>query len=222
MAQSTSMTTSQTQGHGWSPPFQNEISPTSTLTIPQAMNGYNLKTWTPGGTIVFTIPLPSSCQSNQACKDVIKSDPPTEQLFFRRDVFLVKHKGSLGMGHEYIDTPQAMVDITAKVIKKMYENESLEMELESDRNFERELEKHSELPSNNCLISFKSIRVCRTSASGDTSAIETGAIERFRTDQMTEGNQTCELTRPVAIGFMRKRLKKTPALSYDVTIPHDS
>ncbi len=105
---------------------------------------------------------------NQACKDVIKSDPPTERLFFRGDVFLVKHKGSLGMGHEYIDTPQAMVDITAKVIKKMYENESLEKKLESDRNFERELEKHSELPSNNCLISFKSIRVCRTSASGNT------------------------------------------------------
>ena len=88
---------------------------------------------------------------NQACKDVIKSGPPTERLFFRGDVFLVKHKGNLGMGHEYIDTPQAMVDITAKVIKKMYENESLEKKLESDRNFERELEKHSELPSNNCL-----------------------------------------------------------------------
>ena len=55
------------------------------------------------------------------------------------------------MGHEYIGTPQAMVDITAKVIKKMYENESLEKKLESDRNFERELEKNSELPSNNCL-----------------------------------------------------------------------
>jgi len=104
---------------------------------------------------------------NQACKDVIRSDPPTEQLFFRGDVFLVKHKGSLGMGHEYIDTPQTMVDITAKVIKKMYENESLEKKLESDRDFERELEKHSELPSNNCFISFKSIRICRTSASGN-------------------------------------------------------
>ena len=55
------------------------------------------------------------------------------------------------MGHEYIGTPQAMVDITAKVIKKMYENESLEKKLESDRNSERELEKNSELPSNNCL-----------------------------------------------------------------------
>lgn len=101
---------------------------------------------------------------NQACKDVIKSDLPTERLFFRGDVFLVKHKGSLGMGHEYIDTPQTMADITAKVIKKMYENESLEKKLESDRNFERESEKHSKLPSNNCLISFKS---SRTSASGN-------------------------------------------------------
>lgn len=67
------------------------------------------------------------------------------------------------------------MDITAKFIKRMYENESLEKKLESNRDFERELEKHSELPSNNCLISFESIRVCRTDA-----------IERFRTDQTTE------------------------------------
>ncbi len=104
---------------------------------------------------------------NQACKDVIKSNPPTERLFFRGDVFLIKYKGSLGMGHEYIDTPQTMVDITAKVIKKMYENETLEKKLESDRNFERELEKHSKLPSNICPISLKPTRACRTSAFGN-------------------------------------------------------
>ena len=68
------------------------------------------------------------------------------------------------MDHEYIDTPQTMADITAKVIKKMYENESLEKKLESDRNFQRESEIHSELPSNNGLISFK---LSRTSASGN-------------------------------------------------------
>lgn len=81
--------------------------------------------------------------------------------------FLVKHKLIWFMGREYIDTPQTMVDITAKVIKKMYENESLEKKLESDSDFERELEKHSELHPNNCLTSLKSIRVYRTSASGN-------------------------------------------------------
>ncbi|KAF6222258.1 hypothetical protein HO133_001344 [Letharia lupina] len=61
-----------------------------------------------------------------------------------------------------------MADITAKVIKKMYENESLEKKLESDRNFERESEKH------------------KLRHPEMYSAIETGAIERFRTGQMTE------------------------------------
>jgi hypothetical protein len=32
------------------------------------------------------------------------------------------------------------VDITARVIKKMYENQSLEKKVESDRNFEREFD----------------------------------------------------------------------------------
>ncbi|KFY69204.1 hypothetical protein V496_00435 [Pseudogymnoascus sp. VKM F-4515 (FW-2607)] len=105
---------------------------------------------------------------NQACKDVIKSDPPTGRLFFRGDVFLVKHKGNLGLGHEYIDTPQTMRDITAKFIKHMYENESLEKKLESDRVYEREWAKHK--------LRYPDIY----------SAIETGAIERLRTRQMKE------------------------------------
>jgi hypothetical protein len=91
---------------------------------------------------------------NQACRDVIKFVPPADRLFFKGDVILVKHEGSLGMDHEYLDTPLTMVDITARVIKKMYEKQYLEKKVESDRNFERELEKHSELPSNNCLISL--------------------------------------------------------------------
>lgn len=37
---------------------------------------------------------------NQACKDVIKSEVAADRLFFRGDVFLVKHTGSLGMGHK--------------------------------------------------------------------------------------------------------------------------
>ena len=121
----------------------------------------NPDTW---GSYCLYYTTSSKLPVNQACKDAIKSDLPTERTFFRGDVFLVKHKGRLGMGHEYIDTPQTMADITAKVIKKMYENESLEKKLESDRNFQRESEKHSELPSNNCLISFAS---SRTSASGN-------------------------------------------------------
>ena len=70
------------------------------------------------------------------------------------------------MGHEYIDTPQTMVDITAKVIKYMYENESLEKKLESDRVYEREWAKHSELPSNSCFISSNQFVFSRTSVSG--------------------------------------------------------
>jgi hypothetical protein len=77
---------------------------------------------------------------NQACRDVIKFVPPAERLFFKGDVILVKHKGSLGMDHEYIDTPLTMVDNTARVIKKMYENQYLEKKVESDRNFEREFD----------------------------------------------------------------------------------
>ena len=108
---------------------------------------------------------------NQACKDVIRSDLSTERFFFRENVFLIKHKDRLSMSHEYINTSQTMTDITVKVIKKMYENESLEKKLESDRNFQRESEKHSELPSNNCLISFKP---SRTSASGNVFGLRDG------------------------------------------------
>lgn len=123
---------------------------------------------------------------NQACKDVIKFDPPTERLFFRGDVFLVKHKGNLGMGHEYIDTPQTMVDITAKVIKHMYENESLEKKLESDRVYEREWANHSELPSIAVLSLLINLCFLELRYPDIYSAIETGAIERLRTRQTTE------------------------------------
>lgn len=109
---------------------------------------------------------------NQSCKDMIKCDPPAGRLFFRGDVLLIKHSGSLGMGHEYIDTPQTMADIAAKVIQKMYENMSLEKKLESDRMYERAEEepkrRHPDLYT----------------------AVETGAIERLRTGQMTENDMS--------------------------------
>lgn len=93
------------------------------------------------------------------------------------------------MGHEYIDTPQATVDITAKVIKKMYENESLEKNLESDRNFE--ISKGSWRNTVSCpqttVLSLLNHPVFVELLHPETySAIETGAIERFRIDQMTE------------------------------------
>ncbi|KAF8850644.1 hypothetical protein BDZ45DRAFT_751513 [Acephala macrosclerotiorum] len=109
----------------------------------------------------------STLPVNKACKEIIGVDPPTERLFFRGDVFLVKHEGSLGMGHVYVNTSHDMVDLTTKVLKKMYENEMLEKKIESDKAFDRELEKHN--------LQHPEIH----------SAIETGALERFRTGQMT-------------------------------------
>jgi hypothetical protein len=79
-----------------------------------------------------------------------------------------------------------MVDITARVIKYMYENKSLEKKLESDGVYEREWARHSELPSKCCLISFSQFVFLELQYPDIYTAIETGAIERLRTRQMTE------------------------------------
>lgn len=39
---------------------------------------------------------------------------------------MVKHKSDLNMGHAYIDTPHTVVDNTAKVIERIYDNDGLE------------------------------------------------------------------------------------------------
>lgn len=70
----------------------------------------------------------------------------------RGDVFLIKSTGDLDMSHKYTDTPQAMVDLTANVVKKLYESESLVTRLEWNKGCERGFEKHSALLFNNCLV----------------------------------------------------------------------
>jgi len=72
------------------------------------------------------------------------------------------------MGHEYVDTPQNIVDLTAKILIEMYGNKTLEERIESDKEFKREMEKHK--------LKHPELYL----------ATETGAIERFRTGQMTE------------------------------------
>lgn len=80
---------------------------------------------------------------NQACKTIISCDLAEQRLFFRGDVILVKFQGDLGLGHDYINTPYTMADITMVLIRKLVENESLEKQLKADMEFDKALEDNS-------------------------------------------------------------------------------
>lgn len=66
----------------------------------------------------------------------MEADPPAGRLFWRGDVFLVKYTGELGMGHEYVHTPFAMLDRVADILKKAYEHHRLEEKASFDMEFE--------------------------------------------------------------------------------------
>ncbi len=63
---------------------------------------------------------------NETCKRFVEADPQSRRLFWRGDVLLVRYTGELGLGHEYVDAPAAMLGTAADVLKCIYSNEELE------------------------------------------------------------------------------------------------
>jgi BTB/POZ domain-containing protein KCTD9 len=63
---------------------------------------------------------------NETCRRLVETDPPAGRLFWRGDILLVRYTGELGVGHEYVDTPYAMLAKVADILKSAYVDQRLE------------------------------------------------------------------------------------------------
>lgn len=71
---------------------------------------------------------------------------PSNRLFFRGDVVLVKHVGELEFGHEYIDTQSGVLPMVEKVLRKIYSKGGLEKKRESDARLNEAMHMHNWCP----------------------------------------------------------------------------
>ncbi|OAL38195.1 hypothetical protein AYO20_02647 [Fonsecaea nubica] len=110
-------------------------------------------------TILPTLPV------NKCCANYIGFDPPADRLFWRGDLFVVRYEGELGMGHEYVDVPLTLTRIIKDIIRSAYQRRALESIVEDDAEFERIMQRD------------------RERRPWFHAAVETGALERFRTGQ---------------------------------------
>lgn len=85
-------------------------------------------------TILPSLPL------NKCCTDYIGFDPPEDRLFWRGDLFVIRYKGELGMGHEYEDTPLGLAQIIKDSVRSAYERRALEGAVEYGEKLERSMQ----------------------------------------------------------------------------------
>src|SRR6202012_3887449 len=71
-------------------------------------------------TILPSLPI------NKSCAKYTGFDPPEDRLFWRGDLFVVRYRGELGTGHEYVDAPLNIVRIIEDTIRIAYQRRALE------------------------------------------------------------------------------------------------
>lgn len=60
------------------------------------------------------------------CKRIIGATPPSDRLFWRGDVLVIRYEGHLGFRHIYRDIEEAVVSPVEEVLRKVYETKGLE------------------------------------------------------------------------------------------------
>jgi hypothetical protein len=70
---------------------------------------------------------------------------------------LVKYEGKLGIGHNYVDVPYAMLTVVEDLMEKIYLDQSLERTVEDDRKFDLEMERGSESKAQSSFPSLSGI-----------------------------------------------------------------
>jgi hypothetical protein len=63
---------------------------------------------------------------NKTCKRIVNIEPPSDRLFWRGDVLVVRYESHLGLGHEYKDVDEALLNAVEVVLRKAYETQGLE------------------------------------------------------------------------------------------------
>ena len=86
-------------------------------------------------TILPSIPV------NKCCTNYIGFNPPEDRLFWRGDLFVVRYKGELGMGHEYADAPLELARIIEDSIRSAYQRRALEGVVQNDEKLDRAMQK---------------------------------------------------------------------------------
>ncbi|KAL5316302.1 hypothetical protein ACEPPN_015347 [Leptodophora sp. 'Broadleaf-Isolate-01'] len=92
------------------------------------------------GNYVLYYTILSSLPLNKCCTNYIGFDPPKDRLFWRGDLFVIRYKGELGMGHEYVDTPLGLARIIEDTVRSAYQHCALEGAIESDEKLERAMQ----------------------------------------------------------------------------------
>jgi hypothetical protein len=86
-------------------------------------------------TILPSLPI------NKCCTRYIRLDPPRDRLFWRRDLFVIRYKGELGIGHKYIDTLLILTRIIKDIIRSVYQRRALKGIIKKDNKLERVMQR---------------------------------------------------------------------------------
>jgi hypothetical protein len=78
---------------------------------------------------------------NETCKRLIGIEPPSDRLFWRGDVLVVRYEGELGMGHEYLDAADTVLNAVEDLLRRAYASRGLERINEDERALEFEMER---------------------------------------------------------------------------------
>jgi hypothetical protein len=87
--------------------------------------------------------LSSTQPLNETCKRLADVEPPPDRLFWRGDVLVVGYEGELGMGHEYLNVADAVLNPVEDLLKMAYASRGLERINEDEKAFQLGMENFS-------------------------------------------------------------------------------
>jgi hypothetical protein len=87
--------------------------------------------------------LSSTQPLNETCKRLTDVEPPSDRLFWRGDVLVVRYEGELGMGHEYLDVADAALNAVEDLLRRAFASRGLERINKDEKAFELDMERFS-------------------------------------------------------------------------------
>lgn len=80
-------------------------------------------------TLLSTQPL------NETCKRLTGVEIPSDRLFWRGDVLVIRYDGDLGMGHEYLDVSSTTLKPVEDLLQRAFDSRGLERINEEEDEF---------------------------------------------------------------------------------------